>query len=76
MVGSEDLFGRKLQMTNINYADGLAASAVLLMGEGSESQPLAVLQGAPVSFASQTNPKELTIRPEEDLYSPLFKRGL
>lgn len=72
MIGTEDLFGRPLQMTKINRADALAAAAVLVMGEGRERRPLAVLRGMDCDFAEATDPSELRIEPRDDLYWPLF----
>ena len=72
MVGQKDLFGRELKMTQVNYADALAVSAVLMMGECAEQTPLAWLE-APVEFTEKTNPSELMIPIEEDLYFPFFK---
>lgn len=72
-VGSRDLFDRELQMTKINIADGLASAASLVMGEGNESTPLALINGAQVRFETETDPSELRIPVEDDLYYPLFK---
>lgn len=41
----EDLFGRTLQATVIAIADGVAAAAVLAMGEGAEGTPAAIVRG-------------------------------
>jgi coenzyme F420-0:L-glutamate ligase/coenzyme F420-1:gamma-L-glutamate ligase len=41
-----DLFGRTLQATVIAIADGIAAAAVLAMGEGAEGTPVAIVRGA------------------------------
>ncbi|MDE0119730.1 MAG: coenzyme F420-0:L-glutamate ligase [Bdellovibrionales bacterium] len=76
MVGQKDLFGRCLRMTRINIVDALAASAVLLMGEGAEQCPLALIYDAPVTFTESTDPSELTISIEEDLYRPLYRNKL
>jgi dihydrofolate synthase / folylpolyglutamate synthase len=78
-VGKPDLFGRPLRMTKVNVMDALAASAVLVMGEGSECTPLAVLEELPfVTFRAQSpSPEELArlrIAPEDDLYAPLLTR--
>lgn len=73
LVGQEDLFHRKLKMTQINIADALASAAVLLMGEGSESCPLALIKGANLEFVDKVDPLELRIPFEEDLYYPIFK---
>ncbi len=73
MVGSPDLFGRPLKMTTVNVADALAASAVYAMGEGAESQPLALIGGAAVQFTTQTHPSEIRIPLNDDLYLPYLK---
>lgn len=70
--GSRDLFGRILKMTRVDIADSLATAAVLLMGEGAERKPLAVIKGAPVMFRDRINQSELTIPIQDDLYAPLF----
>lgn len=73
MVGAPDLFGRKLQMTTVNLADGLATTATLLMGEANECRPLAILSGAEVQFADLIDPSEIRMNLTHDLYYPFFK---
>ncbi len=73
MIGKQDLFGRPLKMTQMDLADGLATAAVLMMGEADESCPLALIEDAPVEFAKITDPKEIEIKPELDLYYPLYR---
>ena len=73
MVGEPDLFGRKLQMTTVNLADGLATAATLMMGEANECRPLAALYGTDVHFTEKTNPAEVKLDLENDLYYPFFK---
>jgi F420-0:gamma-glutamyl ligase len=68
--GSLDLFDRPLKVTEINQADALASAAVLLMGEGAEGKPLALIK-IEVSF-KKVSAKEIQIAPKEDLYAPLF----
>jgi coenzyme F420-0:L-glutamate ligase / coenzyme F420-1:gamma-L-glutamate ligase len=41
----QDLFGRTLQATVIAVADAVAAAAVLVMGEGAEGTPAALVRG-------------------------------
>jgi coenzyme F420-0:L-glutamate ligase len=72
-IGTPDMFGRILKMSRTDVADSLATSAVLIMGEGREKQPLAVINNAPVDFASKINRKELIMDPREDVYGPIFK---
>lgn len=73
-VGKEDLFGRKIVMTQVNVADALSAAAVYCMGETSESTPLALLK-APVQFLEDKmeNKNEGIIPMKDDLYFPLYK---
>lgn len=71
-VGKPDLFGRALKMSRFNVADGLASTAVLVMGEGRERRPLALIKEAPVEFVDIVDPHELRIEPRDDLYRPVF----
>lgn len=77
LVGTPDLFGHPLQVTNINVADALAVSAVFNMGESSECTPLAIITDAPhIEFDNGTedhNMDEIAIDPKIDLYQPLLK---
>jgi putative folate metabolism gamma-glutamate ligase len=52
-IGQPDLFGRELKVSQSNIAGGLAAAAVLCMGEGDEQTPLAVISD--VSFVHFQN---------------------
>ncbi|MDO8514591.1 MAG: coenzyme F420-0:L-glutamate ligase [bacterium] len=72
--GTPDIFGRELEVTQVGVADSLAAAAALVMGEGRERQPLAVIEDAPVEFVSRVNRKELAIPFKDDIYRPLFSR--
>ena len=67
-----DIFGRKFEFSRTNMADGLATAAVLVMGEGNERQPLAIIESAPVEFSDNVNRRELYIDIQEDMYRPLF----
>ncbi len=78
LIGSEDLFGRKLKMTKVSVMDGLAASAVLVMGEGREQTPIAVISDVPFVNFQDRNPTEqeldaLKIAIEDDVYAPFLK---
>ncbi|MBI4120509.1 MAG: coenzyme F420-0:L-glutamate ligase [Parcubacteria group bacterium] len=72
--GTADIFGRKFKYSRTNIADGLAAAAVLAMGEGNEQQPLALIEKAPVEFCDKIHRKELYIDIQEDVYRPLFSK--
>ena len=73
--GTKDIFGRALKFTQTDVADSLASAAAFVMGEGSERQPLAVIEGASVEFTDKVNPKELLIPLKEDMYRPLFRHS-
>jgi len=68
-----DIFHRPFKYSRVNLADGLAAAAVLCMGEGKERQPLALITEAPVRFNEKINKKETIINPAEDIFYPLIK---
>ncbi len=77
LIGEPDLFGRPLAMTKVNVMDGLAAAAVLVMGEGAEQTPLAVARDLPFVHFQPRDPtaaelEALRIAPEDDLYAPLL----
>lgn len=67
-----DIFGRKFKLSRANTADGLAAAAVLVMGEGREQQPLAIIAGASIEFCDRIRRGELLIDIEDDMFRPLF----
>ncbi len=70
--GKYDISRRKLKFTQTNIADTLSSAAILVMGEGSERQPLAVIEDAPVEFTKKAKRGELVIAPKDDMYGPLF----
>ena len=71
--GQPDLFGRKFKISRVDVADSLATAAVLVMGEGAECCPLAVIINAPVRFVNKINRRELKISLADDMYGPLFR---
>jgi len=72
--GTPDIFGRKFKFSRTNIADGLAAAAVLVMGEGNEQQPLAIIEKARMEFCDRVKRAELYIDIQEDMYRPLFSK--
>ncbi|MDD4332528.1 MAG: coenzyme F420-0:L-glutamate ligase [Patescibacteria group bacterium] len=70
--GKKDIFGRKFKFSRTDIADSLATAAVLVMGEGKEQQPLAIIEKAPIKFSNKMNRRELQIDIKEDMYRPLF----
>lgn len=76
-IGKPDLFGRPFKMTSSAIADALGTSAVLVMGEGAEQTPLALIDDIPFVKFQQRNPtaqelKKLRMPLEDDLYAPLL----
>ena len=77
--GSRDLFGRKFKMSTVDVVDSLATSAMLVMGEGSERTPLALIEDVPfIQFTSKPYQPEkrrssLEVHWKEDLYGPLLR---
>lgn len=77
-IGKTDIFGRTLQMTKVRVADALATAAVLVMGEGNEQTPLAVIDDVPFVTFQERDPsaeelQQLRIDMEDDLYAPLLQ---
>ncbi len=65
--GEKDLYGRTLEMTQVAFADALAAGAGLAMGEGAEGTPAVLAQG--VAWQAPPCNAQTLIRPlEEDLF--------
>lgn len=70
----KDIFGRKFKYSRVDVADSLATAAGLVMGEGSERQPLAIIAKTPIEFCDKIHRKELHIDIQDDMYRPLFPR--
>lgn len=73
----KDVFGKTLHSSVANIAEGLAAAAVVAMGEGAQSTPIALITDIPALQFQQRNPttEELTIytmKMEDDLFAPLL----
>ncbi|TSC69806.1 MAG: hypothetical protein G01um101470_954, partial [Parcubacteria group bacterium Gr01-1014_70] len=72
--GTVDIFGRKMKISRTDVADSLATAAVLVMGEGNEQQPLAIIEKAPIEFCDTVRRNELHIAIQDDMYQPLFSQ--
>jgi coenzyme F420-0:L-glutamate ligase/coenzyme F420-1:gamma-L-glutamate ligase len=65
--GAKDLAGRPLEVTEVGFADAVAAAAVLAMGEADEARPAALVRGLRWTAAPQ--PAAALVRPEaQDLF--------
>ena len=71
--GQSDLFGRPFKFSKVDIADSLATAAALCMGEGDESQPLAIISGAPIEYCDKTDKNELRMLAQNDMYRPLLE---
>jgi dihydrofolate synthase / folylpolyglutamate synthase len=76
-VGRPDLFGRPFAVSQADVAGGLAAAAVLQMGEGAEQTPIAILSDLPFVHFQDRDPtaRELAsviIPLDEDLFAPFL----
>ncbi len=73
---TKDVFGRKYKISQANLVDSLASSGVLVIGEGNEQTPIAIIED--VSFIDFERPEPskedpLKIKGDDDFYSPLIK---
>jgi len=75
----KDLFERNLKTSQKNIADGLAAAAIVVMGEGDERTPLALISEVPfVKFLdkpmySDKPQSSFEVPLEEDLFAPFLE---
>ena len=79
-IGKPDIFGRPLKVSVLNLLDSLASAAVLVMGEGAEQTPLALIrQASNILFQDQAPAQDelnaIAIPLEDDLYAPILKQA-
>ncbi len=69
--GRQDIFGRTFKNETINLADSIASAAVLVMGEGNEQTPLAIVnQLSDIDFIEQA--ENLAVKTEDDYFLGLI----
>jgi coenzyme F420-0:L-glutamate ligase/coenzyme F420-1:gamma-L-glutamate ligase len=74
LVGTPDLFGRKMRVTEVAIADEIASAASLLMGESDEGVPAVLVRG--VVFRDEPVPASALIRPRElDMFDERLPAG-
>ena len=61
--GQPDLFGRRLETSELGFADEIAAAASLMMGQAAEGRPVVIVRGldwseSPQSAANLVRPVE------------------
>ena len=66
-IGTYDMYGRKLRVTEIAVADEIASAAELVMGKA-EGTPVAIVRGYIFGKASKTSVKSLLRAKERDLF--------
>ncbi|HEX7034016.1 MAG TPA: coenzyme F420-0:L-glutamate ligase, partial [Nitrososphaera sp.] len=66
-VGSQDMYGRTLKVSEIAIADELAAAAELVMGK-SEGVPVAIVRGYKFEKAAKSSAKSLQRSRRRDLF--------
>lgn len=79
-IGKKDLFGRELQMEQVNMAQSLTAAAVLEMGEGNERTPLGLVSDIQdLVFEDHVPTQEqldaLKIELEDDAFAPILTKA-
>lgn len=65
--GRPDLFGRKLEVSVIGFADEIAAAASLMMGQADEALPTVLIRGLSWS-APESTAATIVRSPDEDLF--------
>ncbi len=65
--GQKDLFGRELKITRKAVADNLVSAAQIVMGEGDEGVPAAIIRDAPLLLSGSAEPIP-SIPPQDCMY--------
>jgi dihydrofolate synthase / folylpolyglutamate synthase len=78
-AGKQDIFGRQMVVEVANIIDGLACAAVVAMGEGAQSTPLALIEDLSFVHFQDRDPTaveiaKVRVAPEDDVYSEMLKR--
>lgn len=74
--GKRDLFGRNYKVSLLNIADSLATTGVLVMGEGAEQTPIAIVEDIDnIEFGNikLSRNSSFDMDPENDIYAPLLR---
>lgn len=71
-VGNADIFGRKFKFERANLADALAATAGVVMGEGKEQTPIAIIEDiSNIKFTTKLH--SILISLKDDIYAPVMQ---
>lgn len=75
--GTKDIFGRAIRVEQANLVDGLAAAAVLVMGEGAEQTPIALMRGVPEKVwkgrVTKRGWSKFVVPLKDDLFAAFFE---
>jgi dihydrofolate synthase / folylpolyglutamate synthase len=79
-IDQPDLFGRLMEMERTSVVQSLVSTGTLVMGEGDESTPIAVISDIPrITFVDhEPSVEEITfLKPSitDDIYAPLLTRA-
>lgn len=80
-IGEPDLFGRRFKVSKSGVALGLTAAAVVVMGEGTEQTPIAVISDVPFIEFQKANPTKDELENfyisdwHEDLFEPFLSKA-
>ena len=66
--GEPDLFGVPLEVTDVGFADELAAAAGMVMGQAADRVPAALIRGLDYPVDEDSTAADLVRPPEMDLY--------
>lgn len=72
-VNKEDLYKRKIKFTKMSLADEIASASHLVLGEGDEGIPAALIRGVNIFMKEEDTSSKLKIKKEECLYKELYK---
>ena len=68
LKGSSDLYGNILRYSALNIVDSLATAANLIMGEGDESTPLAIIRGYHFTRKKNVSDNEMIISKKDEMF--------
>jgi putative folate metabolism gamma-glutamate ligase len=80
-IGQPDLFGRPFKISISNILDALASAAVVVMGEGTEQTPIALIEDVPFVRFQDNDPSADELKSfflshmEDDLFEPFLKNA-
>ncbi len=74
--GKSDIFGNKMRITRRAVADGLAAAAVVIMGETKEKIPAVLIRDTPIKLTNQPSKSSTYFPPNECLFSSIYNEKI